>query len=65
MIEIDISGPQGNAYALMGCVQQWGKDLGWSRAEVKVVIDEMMSGNYDNLCQTVEKHFGDYVELVK
>jgi hypothetical protein len=30
----------------------------------KPILKEMMSGNYENLLNVFEKHFGDYVEIV-
>ena len=64
MLQVDISGSGGNAFALLGNVQQWGRDLGMSKDKIKMITGEMMSGDYENLCRVVIDHFGDYVQLV-
>ena len=59
-IVIDLTGPDGNAYALMAYANRFAKQLG---IDGKTVIDEMMSGNYENLLEGFDKHFGDFVIL--
>ena len=61
-IEIDLTGPHGNAFYLLGTAQKLCKQLGY---DSKPVIDEMMSGDYDNLLSVFDKHFGDFVTLYK
>jgi hypothetical protein len=57
---IDLTGPQGNAFFLLGTAEKLAKELG---LDSTAVIDEMKSGNYDNLVQTFDKWFGDFVVL--
>ena len=64
MLQVDISGSGGNAFALLGNVQQWGKDLGMSKEQVKKITEEMITGDYENLCRVIMDYFGDYVLLV-
>ena len=59
-IVIDLTGPDGNAYALMGYAQRYARQLG---LDGKAIIAEMMSGDYENLVEVFDKHFGDYVIL--
>lgn len=54
---IDLTGPQGNAFVLMGLAQKWGKELG---IDTKPIIEDMMSDDYEHLLETMEKHFGQY-----
>lgn len=61
-IEIDLTGPEGNAFVLMGYAQKWAKQLGLDRAEI---LADMQSGDYDHLISVLEKHFGDYIILYK
>ena len=49
MIYIDLMGPDGNAFALMSTVKKAGKDLGFEKAKIDGIIQEMMSGDYENL----------------
>jgi hypothetical protein len=44
----------------MAHANRFAKQLG---IDGKTVIDEMMSGNYENLLEVFDKHFGDFVIL--
>ena len=59
-IVIDITGPDGNAFALMGHAKRFASQLG---LDGNAIINEMASGDYDDLIQTFDKHFGDYITL--
>lgn len=61
-IEIDLTGPEGNAYVLLGYAKQYAKQLGLNYEEIK---KEMTSGDYENLVQTFDKHFGKFVTLLR
>ena len=61
-LEIDLSGPEGNAFVLMGIAQRWAKELG---LDSKAVIAEMMSGDYEHLLSVMEKHFGDHIIMYR
>ena len=60
---IDLRGPQGNAFALVGHAVDLLRQLD-RRDEVHAMRTDMMSGDYDNLIRIFEKNFGDYVTLV-
>jgi hypothetical protein len=57
---IDLTGPQGNAFFLMGQAGQYARQLG---LDGDMIIAEMKSGNYENLVQVFDRYFGDYVIL--
>jgi len=57
---IDLTGPQGNAFFLMGQAGQYARRLGLDGDQI---INEMKSGNYENLVQVFDRYFGDYVIL--
>jgi hypothetical protein len=59
-IIIDLTGPDGNAFALMGYAMRFAKQLG---KDGKAITNEMMSGDYDNLIEVFEREFGDFVIL--
>ncbi len=61
-IEIDLTGPEGNAFVLMGYAGRFCKQLGLNKEEV---IAEMTSGDYENLLEVFEKHFGHFVTLYR
>lgn len=61
-IKINLKGPDGNAYSLMGHTQSICKQLG---IDPKPIIQEMMSKDYENLIKVFDKNFGDYVDLYR
>lgn len=61
MITIDLSGPDGNAFALMGRARKFAKQL---ELDPNPIVEEMMSASsYDNVLEIFEEHFGNYVTL--
>lgn len=59
-IIVDLTGPQGNAFWLIGYAKTLGKQLGYNLEEIE---DEMTSGDYENLIEVFDKYFGDFVDL--
>ena len=59
-MSIDLSGPDGNAFVLLGYASKLAKQLG---LDGKAITEEMRSGNYDNLVFVFDKYFGEYVDL--
>ncbi len=59
-IIIDLSGPDGNAFALMGYAKKFASQLD---LDSNAIINEMTSGDYENLLQVFDNHFGDFVIL--
>ena len=57
---IDLTGPQGNAFFLLGQAEQYARDLG---LDGNSIITEMKLGNYENLIAVFDRYFGDYVIL--
>lgn len=55
---IDLTGPDGNAFALMGVASRLAKQL-----DIESPTAEMMSGDYEHLLEVFDKNFGDYVIL--
>lgn len=58
-LSLDLDGPQGNAYVLLGVAQKLQREL---KLEADAVF-EMQQGDYINLLKVFEKYFGDYVIL--
>jgi hypothetical protein len=59
-IVIDLTGPDGNAFALMAYAKRFAKQLD---LDYKKIQDEMMSGDYENLVQVFDDNFGHFVIL--
>ena len=55
---INLDGPDGNVFALMGYAKNWARDLG---LDANQIIAEMMESDYPNALGVIEKHFGDFV----
>jgi len=64
-IEIDLTGPQGNAYFLLGTASKLGRQLGWDRDEIEILLRQMKRGDYENLVNTFDKYFGNIVTLYR
>lgn len=62
MIQIDISGPDGNAFVLIGKAMRIARQL---NMDFEPIQEEMMSGDYENLLEVFEREFGDYAELIR
>ena len=61
-IEIDLTGPNGNAFYLIGAANNLAKQLG---LDGKAIQAEMMSGDYENLVNVFDKNFGYFVTLYR
>jgi hypothetical protein len=61
-IEIDLTGPDGNAFVLIGTAGNLARQLG---LDGKAIQKEMMAGNYENLINVFDKHFGSIVTLYR
>ena len=59
-IVIDLTGPDGNAFALMAYAAKLSRQLDLDEV---VVLEEMTSGDYEHLLQVFDKYFGDFVVL--
>ena len=59
-IIIDLTGPDGNAFVLIGKAMSFAKQLGLDGNSIK---QEMMSGDYENLLEVFDKNFGHFVIL--
>jgi hypothetical protein len=59
-IVIDITGPEGNAFCLMGYAKKLSRQLD---LDGNKVVEEMKSGDYENLIKVFDSYFGDFVIL--
>lgn len=57
---IDLRGENGNAFVLLARASVWAKELG---LDGESILQEMKSGDYDNLLSVMEKHF-PFVEFI-
>lgn len=64
-IEIDLAGPQGNAFNLLAVASKLSRKLKHSSEKEQAIQLEMTKSDYSNLIEVFDKHFGDYVILYK
>jgi len=67
-VEIDLTGPQGNVFYLMGLAKsickEWDR-IGANDVEIKVILEDMMSDDYEHALEVMEKYFGDYIIMYR
>jgi hypothetical protein len=61
-IEIDLTGPQGNAFALLAVAKQLAEAL---ERDPTPILDEMKSSDYEHLLQVFDREFGEFVVLYR
>ena len=59
---INLNGPEGNAFCLLGYGRHICKATG---REWEPIRDDMTSGDYDHLVKVFKKNFCDYFKVVK
>lgn len=57
---IDLTGPEGNAFVLLGYAKSFADQL---NLDGKSIIEEMKNDDYENLVATFDKYFGSFVVL--
>ena len=61
-IVIDLTGPDGNAFVLMGYAKNFARQLD---LDADVIIKEMKTGDYEHLIKVFDNYFGSFVILEK
>jgi hypothetical protein len=59
-IIIDLTGPDGNAYVLLGKAKDLARQL---ELDATKICNEMTSGDYENLISVFDKYFGHIIVL--
>ena len=59
-VVIDLTGPEGNAFVLLGYASSYCNKLGWDAGPI---FEEMKSSDYENLIKVFDRHFGDFIIL--
>jgi hypothetical protein len=65
VIEVDLTGPQGNAFYLLGLASNLAKQIGWGKDSIDSLMEDMKSSDYENLLKVFDKHFGSFVILYR
>lgn len=61
-IEIDLTGPDGNAYVLLGYAKNFARQLD---LDFNTIREEMTSGDYENLLEVFDSYFGSFVTMYR
>lgn len=61
-IKIDLTGPDGNAFCLLGNAKRLCKQLG---KDYDVIKEDMTSSDYEHLIEVFDREFGAYVDLYR
>ena len=64
-IEIDLTGPQGNAFKILAFAKQLCRELHYDTFKTKCILDEMMLTDYEGLIHTFDREFGSFVILYR
>jgi hypothetical protein len=62
-INIDLNGPDGNAYVLIRLAKSLSKQLKYDHDRIERIIDEMTLTDYEGLLYTFDREFGLLVTL--
>ena len=60
--KIDLTGPEGNAYCLLGYAKGYCKQLG---KDYDAIRKDMTSGDYEHLVEVFDREFGAFVDLYR
>ncbi len=55
-VNLELVGLDGNAFSLMGAFRKQARKEKWTPEEIKGVLDECQSGDYNHLLQTLMAH---------
>lgn len=61
-ITIDLTGPQGNAFFLLGTAKKLARQLDFNES---FILNEMKNGDYENLVKVFDHYFGSVVTLYR
>ncbi len=61
-IEIDLTGPEGNAFCLMGIAKKLAKQRS---KDGDAIVKKMQESDYEHLLKVFDEEFGDFVTLYR
>ena len=64
-IKIDLTGPEGNAFVLIGYAKNLCKQLRYDKDKTERIVEEMMLTDYEGLLYTFDREFGLLVDLYR
>ena len=64
-IVIDLTGPDGNGFVLVGKAMNLAKQLSYSTEKKDKLRKSLTAGDYENLVKVFDEHFGEYITLLR
>jgi hypothetical protein len=55
-VKLNIVGLDGNAFSILGAFQRKAAQQGWEEEDIKKVVDEATSSDYNHLLRTIMQH---------
>jgi len=55
-VHLKLVGLDGNAFYLLGAFQKAARQQGWTQEEIKAVLNEARSSDYNHLLATLAEH---------
>ncbi len=55
-VPLELEGMDGNAFSILGAWRKLARKSGWSEEEIKSVMDDAKSGDYDHLLSVIMRH---------
>lgn len=63
-VTIDVSGPQGNAFALLGMARSIAAQLGWTKEAIEALLERMQADDYDELVAVMDEELGEHIKFI-
>ena len=60
---IDLNGPEGNAFCLLGTAMSLCKQIGISSERTEEILEDLKSSDYEHLITRFDKYFGKLIDL--
>ena len=60
---IDLNGPEGNAFYLLGLAVKLCNQIGFSGLSTQGILEDMKNGDYEHLITRFDYHFGELIDL--
>ena len=54
-VELNIDGPDGNAFVIIATITNCLEQAGWSKNEIKAVQADLTKSDYDHLCYVAKR----------
>ena len=60
---IDLTGPEGNAFYLLGTAMKLCKQINFSELATQGILEDLQNGDYEYLITRFDYYFGDVIDL--